>query len=161
MPDQPEDNSLESWHRYFAIENNNLAWGLAAQPSRTPGELAQLLDAAHTASLHWGAVGTELNVMRAKTLLAEAHALAGFGDSALALAEEIRSYFLERETDDWEVAYVHTIHAHAACVAGNGDLHRDSYASAKLALEEIADEEDRVIVMETFSQVPPPASIVE
>jgi hypothetical protein len=99
--------------------------------------------------------------MRAKTLLAEAHALAGFGDSALALADEIRSYFLDRDTDDWEIAYVHTIHAHAASVAGNSDLHRDSYASAQQALGEITDEDDRLIVMETFSQVAPPASVVK
>ena len=156
MSNEPKDLNPESWHRYFAIENNNLAWSLAAKPSRTPTEAAKMLDAAHAASLHWSVVGNELNVMRANTLLAEVHALMGFGQSAFKLAEEIREFFLERETADWELAFVHAIHAHAACAAGVPEKHRDSYFAAIAAIDQIADEEDRRIVLETFEQVPKP-----
>ena len=160
MANKPTDLKPESWHRYFAIDGNNRAWGIAAQSSRTPDETAQMLDAAHSASFHWQVVGNELNLMRANTLLAEVHALAGFGQSALNLAEQVRTFFLARQTDDWELALVHAIHSHAAHAAGESDKHRDSYLAAEEAIANIADEEDRRIVLETFSQVPKPDSLM-
>ena len=155
MPHTPEDNDPSNWHRYFAIESNNRAWKLAVQEG-SPDQDMEMLNHAHAAALHWGVVGTDLHTMRARTLLAEVHALLGFGDSALALAVEIRDYFLGRETDDWELAFVHTIHAHAAAVAGDAEGHEASYRAARSAIDAIADEEDRKIVMETFVQVPAP-----
>jgi hypothetical protein len=120
-----------------------------------------MLDAAHAAAWHWEKVGTELNAMRAKTLLAEVHALMGFGESARALSEQVRKYFLVRQTDDWEIAFVHTIHAHASSAAGLLEEHRDSYLEAKKAIDAISDEEDRRIVLQTFDQVPEPVSTSE
>jgi hypothetical protein len=155
MPHVPEDTDPNNWHRYFAIESNNRAWQLAVQ-ERSADQDLEMLNHAHAAALHWGVAGTDLHVMRARTLLAEVHALLGFGDSALALAVEIRDYFLDRETDDWELAFVHTIHAHAAAVAGDAEGHGVSYRAARSAIDAIADEEDRKIVMETFVQVPAP-----
>ena len=157
MSNTPEDTNPDSWHRYFAIEANNRAWELAEKANRSPAEAAEMLDAAHTAALHWQKIGTDLHRQRANTLLAEVHALRGFGESALALAEEVRSFFLDRETDDWELAFVHAIHAHAAAVAGDSEGHRASYAAAETALNAIADEEDRAIVQRTFDQVPAPS----
>jgi hypothetical protein len=152
----PKDTDPASWHRYFAIENNNRAWELAGMPARTDEESLEMLDTAHAAALHWGKVGTELNGMRAKLLLAEAHALVNYGQSSLALAEEVRSYFLNRETDDWEIAFVHTIHAHAASAAGDGQRHRDSYQAAESSIAAIAEDTDREVVLMTFVQVPIP-----
>jgi hypothetical protein len=157
MPKLPEDSNPESWNRYFATLANNRAWELAGQPSRSPEETAEMLDAAHTASLHWNAVGTELNRMRAKTLVVQAHVLAGLGGVAWPLAEEVRSYFLARDTEDWEIALVHSIHAHAAACAGFQDAHRNSYGAARQALDAISDPEDRGIIQNTFDQVPIPA----
>lgn len=156
MPHLPEDTDPKTWHRYFAIENNNRAWDLAAKNGRSADEAMEMLNAAHASALHWGFVGNDLNNMRASMLLAEVHALMGFGESALALAGQVRDYFLNRETDDWEIAFVHTIHAHAAAVAGASELHGDSYAAARSAIAAIADDEDRKIVMQTFDQVPAP-----
>jgi hypothetical protein len=155
MPHLPADTDPDSWHRYFAMECNNRAWQLAGQ-ARSPDEDLEMLNAAHAAALHWAAVGTELNNMRAKTLLAEVHALLGYGASALSYANDVRPYFLGRETADWELAYVHVIHAHAAAAAGESRLHAESYAAAVPAIAAIADDEDRAIVVKTFEQVPPP-----
>ena len=155
MPHPPEDTDIQAWHRFFAIECNNRAWDLAVK-TRTHQEDREMLNAAHASALHWGVAGDELNHMRAKTLLAEVHALMGFGFSALAYAEEMQPYFLGRESADWELAFVHTIHAHAASVAGRPDLHRASYDEAVQAIDAIADQEDRDIVLATFNQVTQP-----
>ena len=156
MAGTPDDTRPESWHRYFAIEANNQAWALAELPSRTPAQVREMLNAAHTAALHWDAVGSELHHMRGLTLLAQAHALAGNGRFALQLVDTFAPFFSARDTDDWETAFVHTIDAFAAAVAGEAARYRTAYAAAAAAVEAIADEEDRAIVMRTFEQVPTP-----
>ena len=115
-----------------------------------------MLDAAHTAAWHWTQVGTELNHMRATTLLAEVHAALGMGPSALRLAETMCVYFLGRESADWELALTHAVHAHAAHAAGRSADHQAAYVRAEAALAAIADDQDRVIIAKTFSQVPRP-----
>ena len=152
----PEDTKPESWHRHFGSTANNGAWALAELPA---GEISRddLLDAAHAAAWHWRQIGTELNRMRAVMLLAEAHAKAGLGTTALAYAQEMRRYFLAAPgTPDWEIAFTHVVHAHAASAAGARDLHAHSYAEALRAVAAIGDEEDRSIVQRVFRHVPAP-----
>ena len=115
-----------------------------------------MLNAAHASAWHWTKVGTELNRMRAVLLLAEVHALLGFGQSALAYAEEMRTYFLGVQSPDWEVAFVHVVHAHAASAAGDAEKHRTSYGLAAAAIDAISSEVERGIVAGTFSHVPKP-----
>lgn len=154
--EEPGRGPEHEWHRTVAMQCNNRAWALSVQ-SRTPAEDLEMLTAAHTSAYHWGQIGTELQRMRATMLVAEVQALMGSGAMAFRLASEMRDYFANRpDTPDWEHAFVHTIHAHAACAAGRLDEHRASYQQALLAIEGIADPEDRAIVMQTFTQVPTP-----
>ena len=155
MTDPTKATDALASSRFFAIECNNRAWDLTTK-TRTQEEDQEMLNAAHAAAFHWGVAGTELNHMRAKALLAEVHALLGYGNSALAYAQEIRRYFLDGDTADWELALVHTIHAHAASAAGEPELHRRSYEQAVFAIDRIADEEERRIVLATFDLAPRP-----
>ncbi len=106
------DSEEMAWHRRFAAAANNRAWDLSVQ-SRNAAEDQEMLNAAYASAWHWTKVGTELNRMRAAMLLAEVHALLGLGHSALAYAEKMRAYFLGVQSPDWEVAFVHVVHAHA------------------------------------------------
>lgn len=144
-----------AWHKRFGAQCNNRAWELSTS-QRTPQQDREMLDAAHGSAWHWAKVGTELNHMRATTCLAEVHALLGHGSIALGYAREMRSFFLGRATDDWELAIMHAVHAHAAAVAGNADEHRASYRAALDAIAAIKDKEDREIVEKTFAHVPAP-----
>ncbi|HMF27372.1 MAG TPA: hypothetical protein VKE42_01285, partial [Candidatus Cybelea sp.] len=117
----------------------------------------ELLNAAHAAAWHWGHVGNELNRMRALMLLAQAHAQAGLGTSALAYADEMKAYFLASpSTPDWEVAFTHVVHSYSAWAAKATEQHARSYAQALQAVAAIADEEDRAIVERVFRHVPAP-----
>ena len=151
----PSTEEATAWHRRFAVAANNRAWDLSEQ-TRNAAEDQEMLDAAHASAWHWQKVGTELNRMRATMLLAEVHALLGLGQSALAYAEEMRSYFLGIPSPDWEVAFVHAIHAHAASAAGDARKHRTSYELAVAALEAVSNEKERDLVASTFKQVPKP-----
>ena len=154
---ESEKEELDKWHRFFAVENNNRAWDLASQSSRTLDESTEMLNAAHASALHWSKVGSKLNIVRANMLLAEVHALLGMGESSLALSEEVSNFFQNQEADAWERAFVETIHAHAAAVAGKHDVHAERYRAAEVAIASISDEEDRKVVLKTFDQVPAPS----
>jgi hypothetical protein len=144
-----------AWHRRFAAAANNRAWELSVQ-TRNAAEDQEMLNAAHASAWHWTKVGTELNRMRAAMLLAEVHALLGLGQSALAYAEKMRTYFLGVQSPDWEVAFVHVVHAHAASAAGETEKHRASYGLAVAALEAVSNDEERGNVASTFGHVPKP-----
>jgi hypothetical protein len=151
----PSTEEATAWHRRFAVAANNRAWDLSEQ-TRNAAEDQEMLDAAHASVWHWQKIGTELNRMRAIMLLAEVHALLGLGQSALAYAEEMRSYFLGIQPPDWEIAFVHAIHAHAASAAGEAEKHRASYELAAAALEAVSNEKERGLVASTFKHVPKP-----
>ena len=152
----PEDATPERWHRFFGSTANNRAWELAELAAQDI-DPREMLDAAHAAAWHWGQVGTELNRMRALMLVALTHAKVGLGATALACADEMRTYFLgQSATPDWEVAFTHLVHAHAASAAGAEDQHARSYGQAVQAIAAIVDEEDRAIVLRVFRHVPQP-----
>jgi hypothetical protein len=156
MPRSPETTDPESWQRFFASTANNRAWQLAELPA-SEVDLRELLNAAHAAAWHWQAAGNELNHMRAVMLLAQAHAMAGLGATALAYADEMRSYFLSvPSTPDWELAFVHAVHARAASAAGSAEQYARSYGQAGKAVAAIADQEDRNIVERVYRHVPAP-----
>ena len=156
MPHIPEDTDPKSWHRYFAIESNNQAWELAAKPSRSEAETQELLNLAHASALHWGIAGTDAHAARAKYLVAEAHALAGFGEYAKSLMDEVMAFFDVDSLDDWEAAFIYTIYAHAMSLVGTDEQKVDTYQQAETAVSSIADPEERKIVDYTFVQVPAP-----
>jgi hypothetical protein len=155
MPHVPQDNDPKSWHSYFAIECNNRAWDLAAR-SRSAVENEEMLNTAHASALHWGFAGEESNRMSALMLLAEVHALVGNGSLALDYAEQMRRFFLKADTPDWELAFTHTIYAHAAYVAGDTETFEHAYEEARRAVGAISDTQDREVVLQTFNQVPTP-----
>lgn len=156
MPRIPDSSDPLAWHRYFAMECNNRAWQLSVE-HRDTVKNREMLNTAHGSAWHWEVVGTDLNRMRAKMLLAEVHALLGHGATALAYAREMRDYFLaEGDAPDWEVALTHAVYAHAAHAAGEMTPYRAAYQEAATAVSAISDEEDRAIVLKTFNQVPAP-----
>ena len=145
------------WHRRFGSDANNRGWAMAARAQRTPEEARELLGLAHASAWHWSEVGTDLQRMRAALLLALAQALSGDGAGAVAGADAARAFFLDgADTEDWERALVHAVHAHASFVAGRDAEHRASHAHAAAAVAAIADPEDRAVVDETWRHVPAP-----
>lgn len=150
----PEERS--KWHRWFAIDCNNLSWDLASRP-RTEEEDTEMLNAAHAAAFHWSKTGTELNDIRARMLLALVHALLGNGRLAMAYAVEAHTYLIAHAAPDWEQALAHTVLAHAAAANAEADIHAKAWGDARCAIDAIADPEDKTVVQTTFHQVPLPA----
>ncbi|HMH28932.1 MAG TPA: hypothetical protein VK580_10125 [Steroidobacteraceae bacterium] len=156
MNDAKTSEEATAWHRRFAAAGNNRAWDVSEQLTRNQAEDEEMLDAAHASAWHWAKVGSELNRMRATLLLAEVHALLGFGHSAMTYAEQMRTYFLGVQSPASEVAFVHVVHAHAASAARETEKHRASYGQALAAIEAVSNEEEKRIVARTFRHVPKP-----
>ena len=111
MPTPPFD--LPQASRWFGVEFNNAAWELVEAPSRTADETERMLRLAHASCLHWASVGTPANEQRGLVLLAMAHAVAGHGSRAVALAE--RCLAVGKEHDDVLTPFDRA--AAAACMA--------------------------------------------
>lgn len=154
MQEKPTQETIDQWHRWFAIECNNRAWGLAAKPDREPGENREMLNAAYAAAFHWSKIGQPINNARADLTLAQAHALLGQGEQALHYAQRCLAFFESNAGEDWDLAFVHAAVAHAAAVAGDADLHAKHYALAEQLGQAIQDAEDRAVFADEFTKVP-------
>ncbi|MFP6865201.1 MAG: hypothetical protein VCA35_04610 [Roseibacillus sp.] len=112
----PDPEKVQKMHRYFAVECNNRAWELAELAVRSEEEDHELRINAHAAAYHWAKVGTPVNDMRARILLAEVAAQHGNGELALQLAGQGCAFFENEEGTEWdraigtlELAYAHAV----------------------------------------------------
>jgi hypothetical protein len=154
MPEQPTEEEIRTWHRWFAVECNNRAWSLSETATRSEAEDAEMLHAAHAAALHWSRVGTEHNVALADMLVGHVHALLGHGDLAMHYAATSFAYFTGRDSEAWELAFAHAVLANAAWAAQDVETHARHYALAEELGRALADAEDREIFEATFRRIP-------
>ena len=157
MPEQPQPEELQKWHRWFAIECNNRAWRLAEAAKRSGVEDAEMLDCEHAAAHHRGKVGTELHRARAEMLLGHVHALLGNGAVALRYARSSCDFVLSHSSPAWEIAFAHAVLANAGAAAGDRGIHANHYAQAQALGAALDDAEEREIFDATFRAVPAPA----
>ena len=149
----PDSEQINKMHRYFAVECNNRAWELAEQSSRSPDEDAELMTTAHAAAYHWSKVGTPINDIRARQLLAEVHAQSGDGARALALAESCREFFEQEEGSEWDRAFTSLELAFAHAVSGHRDEAAQFLEEASRRGEQIAEKGERDFFVETHQRI--------
>jgi len=131
-------------HKWFAVECNNQAWDLWEQPELSPEQAQQMIDIAHAGRFHWSKVGTEINDLRALTLLACAYIKAGNPQQGLDYAKtaEILCNKLGEDKTAFDQACVQAARARGydAMEEHKSAIHRQ--AAQQLA-EQIEDEGDR------------------
>lgn len=156
MTEQLTLEQLNQAQRWFAVECNNRAWGLAAQVERTPAETQEMLYAAYAAAFHWSKIGQPINGARAEVTLAHVHALLGHGELAQQYARRCLAFFEHNDREDWDIAFAHAEMAHAASVSGERELHTRHYTIAQTLGAAIQDEEDRHVFLAELARIPPP-----
>lgn len=146
MVEPPFD--LPRAHRWFAIELNNLAWGLVESESRSPADVERMIHAAHGACFHWLEVGTPLNHLRAQCLLATAYAKVELAEAAVRHAE--RCLELSREVGDAQTAFdratAHGCASVAYGLAGRLGEARKQHELARSSASGLEDPADRDVV---------------
>jgi hypothetical protein len=154
MDEQPPQQEIDRWHRWFAVQCNNAAWNLTSKQDRTSGEDQEMLNLAYASAYHWSKAGQPIHVARADVTLSHAHSLLGDGDLALGYARRALDFFEHNECEDWDLAFAHLEIALAAAVLGEADLHAGHYATARTLGEAIQEEEDRQVFLEEFDRIP-------
>jgi hypothetical protein len=156
MSEQPSQEEVSKWSRWFAVECNSRAWELSEQPQRSSAEDLEMLHAAHAAAFHWSKVGNALNTARATMLLAHVHAFLEHGEVALDYAQQSHAIIISGGSPDWEMAFSHAVLAHAAYAAGEAALYAEHYAQARDLGDAIANPKDQEIFMASFVRIPAP-----
>ncbi len=156
MTKKADPSEVADWHRYFAIEGNNVGWRLSELAERTADQTEEMVLAAHASAFHWSQVGTELHLARARMLLGHVLAAAGQGAEALKQARLANETLSRQACPDWEIAFQHAILAHAAHAADEHALHVEEHRKARQAAEAIEDPEDRQVFDATFVRIPVP-----
>ena len=156
MPEQPSEQDVRMWHRWFAVEANNLAWTLSGRANLGVQEKTELVYAAYASAYHWSKVGTEEHMARAELLLGRVHALLGQGDLAMRCATAAFRSITSRESEPWEVAFAHAILANAAAASGDHQAHGEHYAQARALGEGLTDVQDKSLFFATFNLIPAP-----
>lgn len=154
MPPSPDSTEISAWHKYFGAASNNDAWTLAEKQTLWPEEIDTLLNHAHSAALHWSAVGSAVNQNRARLLLALAHCRAGHAATAKRLATSVRTFIALHATPHWEQALSAAVSAYAAALSGDAASHASHYANAAALTAALAEPEERAIVSATLAVVP-------
>ncbi len=138
-------------HRYFAIECNNQAWDWLETGDRTPEKTDAAIHTAVASLFHWSQVGTPLNVLRARYLLANVYAMAGQSENAcraVTCCEEL----LAAGAEDWDRAFVLDARSRATHAAGDHATAEKQREAAQQSGAAIADAECRQAFVNWFSQ---------
>lgn len=140
-----KDALLESSHRFFAVETNNLAWDYISSPAKlTIDEEEEMISAAFASLFHWSAVGKPINRGRAYGTIARALIKAD-NERMLALhyAKKYRALCDDEGAEIWDLAFAEAAIARAFGAIGNEAEARKHKSFAIKAIERVQDAEVR------------------
>jgi hypothetical protein len=151
MPTAPPAD-LQSAHRWFAVEFNNLAWSLIESPARTVDETETLIHAAHASVHHWIQIGTLTHAMRGLCLLSTAYVAARDAPAALKYARRCVTLLEQGPPGhtDFDRATALGCLAHALALA-NDPSASSALAEAQRAADAL-DADDRAVFEQLYVQ---------
>jgi DNA-binding transcriptional MerR regulator len=138
--------------RRLAAALFNGVWELLEKEDRTVAEDDRMLHMAHASRYHWGEVGTPANFARGEWQCSRVYAVLRRAEPALHHAQRALDLCIENGLADWDLAFCHEALARSHAAAGDGEAAR---AEAERALAvEIADDEDRALVLGDLETIP-------
>jgi hypothetical protein len=132
----------------------NHVWTLLETPDRTPDQIDEMIHAAHASRYHWGEVGEPVNLARGEWQCARVYSVLGRGEPALWHARRCLEINEAAGTGDWDLAAACEAMARANLAAGDRAACAEWKARAVVALEAIADPEDRRVVEGDLALLP-------
>ena len=160
VADEPVGDEQAAAHRDAAIAANNGAWSLLgkveAGEELTAAQRHDVLSHAFASAYHWARAkdATVANQVRAHWLISRSAAVAGHGELAL---ENAKASLALCETNQDDVADFDHAYAREAAARSLACLGRTDEAAAEIALAkavEVADPEDRALVVSDFASPP-------
>ncbi len=141
--------------RALAVSLFNHVWTLLERGERTADEDDAMIHAAHASRHHWSEAGTTVNLARGEWQISRVYATLARAEPALFHARRCLDY-VERapEAEDWDLPFAYEALARAHGVAGEWDEAERCERRARELAEEIADEEDRDLLLEALAALP-------
>jgi hypothetical protein len=142
--------------RLLAAQLFNETWRLMDQENRTREDDDRMIHAAHASRYHWGQVpdATPANLARGEWQISRVYAVLGRAEPARYHAQRVLDICEDNGIDDWDLAFAFEALARAHAVAGEAGKARHYTDQALAAAKDIADDEDRVLVLADLETIP-------
>jgi DNA-binding transcriptional MerR regulator len=150
----PADAETAAAERQQAIDLFNGVWRLMEKEERSVEEDDTMLHMAHASRYHWGQVGTAANLARGEWQVSRVYTVLGRGEPALHHARRVLEICQENGIGDWDLAFAYEALARASAVAGDAEQARAFTEQALAAAEDIAEDEDRELVLTDLESIP-------
>lgn len=142
--------------RLLAAQLYNETWRLLEQEHRTIEDDDRMIHAAHASRYHWGMVpgATPANLARGEWQISRVYAVLGRAEPALFHGRRVLDICERNGIADWDLAFAFEAIARAHAVAGEAGKARHYTDRALAAAGDIADEEDRALVLADLETIP-------
>ncbi|SEM85835.1 MerR family transcriptional regulator [Streptacidiphilus jiangxiensis] len=152
--DKPDTASGTGDERRMAVDLFNGVWRLLEKEDRSVEEDDRMLHMAHASRHHWGQVGAPVNLSRGEWQCSRVYCVLGRAEPALHHARRGLEICREHGIGDWDLAYAYESLARACAVAGDKEQARAWTEQALAAAEDIAQDEDRELVLSDLESIP-------
>ena len=142
--------------RLLGAQLFNETWRLMEKEGRTRADDDRMIHTAHASRYHWGQVPdvTPAHLARGEWQISRVYTVLERPEPALHHAQRVLDLCQENGIGDWDLAFAYEALARARAVAGNAELAREYTDQALAAAEDIADDEDRDLVLADLETIP-------
>ncbi len=159
MPARPTSIAIEpQQRRRLGVELFNYVWTLLEKADRSARESDRMIDAAHASRFFWEDVGEPVNHARGEWQISRAYAAVDRGEPALHHARRCLELCEEHGIGGFDLAYAHEALARAHALDGDSEAAADHARRARQVAEQVADDEDRELVLSDLATLPQAAS---
>ncbi|MCU7820481.1 MerR family transcriptional regulator [Kitasatospora sp. DSM 101779] len=151
---QPAATTPDDGERRLAVDLFNGVWRLLEKEDRTVEEDDRMLHMAHASRHHWGQVGQPVNLSRGEWQCSRVYSVLGRSEPAIHHATRSLQICREHGIGDWDLAFAYEALARAHAVAGDLAGARTWTEQALAAAEDIAEDDDRELVLTDLESVP-------
>ena len=141
-------------HRALGAQLFNQTWTYLEKESRTVDEDDLMLLSANASAYHWRQVGTAANFARSEWQMSRVYSVLGRAEPALHHATRCLQICQENGIGDWDLGFAYEALARAAAVDGDGDAAQAWTDQAYDAAADIAEDEDRDLLLTDLSTIP-------
>jgi hypothetical protein len=142
--------------RLLAAQLFNETWRLMEQEGRSQADDDRMLHMAHASRYHWGQVPehTPNHLARGEWQISRVYTVLGRGEPALHHARRTLEICQENGIGESDLAFAYEAVARAHAVAGDADRAREFTDLALAATADIAEDDEREIVLADLKTIP-------
>lgn len=132
----------------------NGVWELMEREDRSTDDDDRMLHMAHASRYHWGQVGAPQNLARGEWMCSRVYTVLRRPEPAMHHAQRVLELCERHGIADWDLGFAYEALARAAAVARDVDAAREYTAQALAAAENIAQDEDRELLLSDLETIP-------